>query len=404
MRSLMHVTTRQFATTDCLDRAHSGCSQKGRRQLRPLALGALRGYRLVMRRTLTAAIVTTALACGSDPASLAAQGADAQPADAGSSDAASSDASTDAADPTIAPFPPPVPPPPPVAGHGAPYPIVLCHGMAGFSKLTAGPIGIAYFRGVVDELRKRGEREVYVTEVDPFASSEVRAAQLKPQIDRILAETGSAKVNIIGHSQGGLDARVLVSAAGLGYGGQVGSVTSIGTPHRGTRVADAALGLAGGALSSNAVSGLLAWLSRTVYDRDNDPNLRAQLATLTTQRASAFNVRYTDAAGVGYFSYAGRTNLRAGIGICDNGALPNEPLKLDATRPALTATAAYLENGFPPVVNDGLVTVESAKWGTFMGCVPADHMDQMGYENLNLAFDAPSFFADIVKRLRGAGY
>ena len=28
--------------------------------------------------------------------------------------------------------------------------------------------------------------------------------------------------------------------------------------------------------------------------------------------------------------------------------------------------------------NDGLVPVESAKWGRFRGCVPADHLDQIG--------------------------
>ena len=25
-----------------------------------------------------------------------------------------------------------------------------------------------------------------------------------------------------------------------------------------------------------------------------------------------------------------------------------------------------------------MVTVESAKWGTFMGCIPADHLDEVG--------------------------
>jgi hypothetical protein len=28
--------------------------------------------------------------------------------------------------------------------------------------------------------------------------------------------------------------------------------------------------------------------------------------------------------------------------------------------------------------NDGLVKVESAKWGTFMQCVPADHLKEVG--------------------------
>ena len=31
-----------------------------------------------------------------------------------------------------------------------------------------------------------------------------------------------------------------------------------------------------------------------------------------------------------------------------------------------------------PVAHDGLVPVQSAKWGTFLGCVPADHLDEIG--------------------------
>ena len=42
---------------------------------------------------------------------------------------------------------------------------------------------------------------------DPFNTSEVRTAQLRPQIDRILSCTCRPKVNLIAHSQGGIDAR-----------------------------------------------------------------------------------------------------------------------------------------------------------------------------------------------------
>jgi triacylglycerol lipase len=29
--------------------------------------------------------------------------------------------------------------------------------------------------------------------------------------------------------------------------------------------------------------------------------------------------------------------------------------------------------------NDGFVRVEEARWGTFLGCIPADHLDEMGH-------------------------
>ena len=46
----------------------------------------------------------------------------------------------------------------------------------------------------------------------------------------------------------------------------------------------------------------------------------------------------------------------------------------------LLATAAFLSgtDTAKPIANDGLVTVESAKWGVFMGCIPADHMKEVG--------------------------
>src|SRR5262249_31677950 len=125
---------------------------------------------------------------------------------------------------------------------GAPYPIVFMHGMGGFGKLKLGPIGVTYFDGVVEDLAQRGE-QVFVTVVPPYDTSEERAKDLAKQIHLILAHAGKATVNLVGHSQGGMDARVIASPAGLAYGDRIASVTTIATPHRGSRVADGVLGL-----------------------------------------------------------------------------------------------------------------------------------------------------------------
>jgi triacylglycerol lipase len=344
------------------------------------------------------ALIGCALAgCGSDePASAPADassispdaGRDAAQADVGSSPA---EAGSDAA---VAPR------------KGAPYPIVLVHGMAGFEQLQVGPIGIAYWHDIPNALAAAGEAEVFVTETSPFASSETRARELAPQIEEILRKTGRAKVNLIGHSQGGLDARVLASPGGLNLGAQIASITTIATPHRGTKVADIALGLESGptaAVTEAVTSSLLKLLSRTLYDRDTDPALRAQLGTLSARGAADFNAQYTDAPGVVYSSYAGRSNLRTGIGVCDDGVLDNQPLRVDAIRPVLAPTAALLEIGIPLVVNDGLVTVQSAKWGTFIGCVPADHLKQIGFRLGPLDLDQRVLFQQMVARVRNQG-
>jgi triacylglycerol lipase len=293
------------------------------------------------------------------------------------------------------------------AGIGAPYPIVFMHGMGGFGKLKLGPIGVTYFDGVVEDLTQRGE-QVFVTVVPPYDTSEERAKDLAKQIDVILARTGKAKVNLVGHSQGGMDARVIASPAGLAYGDRIASVTTIATPHRGSRVADGVLGLIKDVptnIIDDITGAVLDLVEKTAYELDSDPHLRAQLEELSeAYMASTFNPKYVDDPRIAYASYAGRTNNRSGTGVCDDGELANDPKSLDSPQVALAVTASFLEEG-KAKVNDGLVTVDSAKWGMFMQCVPADHLKEVGQLGPSAAsFDHLAFFRLVVERIRAAGY
>lgn len=297
--------------------------------------------------------------------------------------------------------------PPPAPRLGPPYPIVLVHGMGGFGTLEVGPMDVTYFNGVVEDLTKRGEA-VYATLAPPYASTEVRAAAVAEQLDAILERTGKAKVNLVAHSQGGLDARVIASPNGLGYGDRVASVTTIATPHRGSRVADVALGIAGplpSKLVDDVTGALLSFLQRTAYELKTDPALRAQLVSLSERHMKeVFNPTYVDDPGVDYRSYAGRSNLRTGVLACKGSVYPNQPRKLDAVQVALLPTALFLE-GTTFEVNDGIVSVASAKWGTFEQCVPADHMKEVGLLGLPAkTFNHLKLFRDIVERLRDAGH
>ncbi len=298
-------------------------------------------------------------------------------------------------------------PAPPETGTGAPYPIVLMHGMSGFGKLNIGPVSVTYFDGVAADLAERGE-QVFVTIVPPYDTSEDRAKALAPQIDQILQRTGKAKVNLVGHSQGGMDARVITSPNGLGYGDRVASVTTVATPHHGSRVADGVLGLLSGVPNSvidDITSSVLDLAEKTAYELQSDPHLRAQLNELAeSYMASSFNPRYVDDPRVKYESYAGRTNSASGLGVCDGGVFPNEPNDTDVAQLPLGVLAAFLEDG-KGKVNDGLVTVESAKWGTFLGCVPADHLKEVGQLGpAAQSFDHLAFFRALVARVRANGF
>ena len=115
------------------------------------------------------------------------------------------------------------------------HPIVLAHGLFGFRSIEVGRLTLAsYFRGIPDTLRAAGNR-VYVSKVPPISGIKDRARELGHEID--LAFPGQA-VHVIGHSMGGLDARHLLSDPH--WQGRILSLTTIGSPHQGSALADAA--------------------------------------------------------------------------------------------------------------------------------------------------------------------
>ena len=106
------------------------------------------------------------------------------------------------------------------------YPILMVHGM-GFRD---GKFG--YWGRIPEVLRKNGAR-VFHGGQDGNASIEYNAGILAGAVDRILRETGAEKVNVIAHSKGGLETRYLIST--MGCGDRIASLTTISTPHRGSK-------------------------------------------------------------------------------------------------------------------------------------------------------------------------
>ena len=109
------------------------------------------------------------------------------------------------------------------------YPIVLVHGIA-LKELKI----IKSFGRIGKTLREAGYT-VYSANTDGFGSIENNAAQLKKQIEEILQKECTDKVNIIAHSKGGLDSKYLIN--NLGMACAVASLTTLSTPHRGSRIA-----------------------------------------------------------------------------------------------------------------------------------------------------------------------
>jgi triacylglycerol lipase len=294
-------------------------------------------------------------------------------------------------------------------GTGPPYPMVLAHGFFGFEDF-AGVGFITYFYGVKDELASRGETQVYTPAVDPFNDSETRGEALLAHVERILAETGAEKVNLIGHSQGGLDSRYVAHQRPE----LVASVTTFATPHRGTPIADVVLQLVDDDRFRSLADQLVQLIGAALWDAAGDEtSVFASLRQLSTPGADAFNALYTNQPGIAYYSITGRTDRSDGGIDCMVADAPpfigRYRRTLDPVEPLLDIPEQIVDGGSADVANDGLVRVHDARWGRFLGCVPADHFDEIGQlfgdgPGWGNDFDHLLFYAELIEWLRAQGF
>jgi triacylglycerol lipase len=236
------------------------------------------------------------------------------------------------------------------------HPIVLVHGLFGFDSL--GPID--YWYGIGSGLRSGGAT-VYVPQQSAANASEVRGEQLLYELRKLKAAYGHTKFNLIGHSHGGQTVRYVAAVAP----DLVASVTTVGTPHMGSPVADgvqrdlAATGLTGVVASiANAFAAFESFLS-------GQPRLPqdslAALMSLNTAGAASFNSRFpagkpTTSCGQGASSVNGvRYYSLSGTSVLTNVLDPSDAL--------LGFTSLYFPWG---QANDGLVGRCSSHWGVVL--------------------------------------
>jgi len=247
-------------------------------------------------------------------------------------------------------------------------PLVLVHGLCGFDKLSAFRRPVAeYFPGVRAHLEQAGNR-VLVAKVSPMAGVAQRAADLKRFIER---EVPTGPVHVVGHSLGGLDARYMV--AKLGMSERVQSVTTIGTPHRGSSFAD--WGVNRFARLLGPFLRLLGIPHQAFFD-------------LTTDSCRRFNEEIPDVQSVRYYSVAGLCE-RAWVGL--EWLFPYN----------------LVQRAEGP--NDGVVSVASATWGEHTDVWPGDHLNLVNWPNRRARKRGlwPNFAPDygrVVRRLAHAGF
>ncbi|KAF9786694.1 Alpha/Beta hydrolase protein [Thelephora terrestris] len=231
------------------------------------------------------------------------------------------------------------------------HPVVFCHGLLGFDSVTIGPaiapLEVTHWRGIKEVLQSNGV-DVLITRVPATSSPVDRALVLAKRISEVYP---GRKIHLIGHSMGGLDCRYLTTHL-VHRNFSVLSVTTIATPHRGSAFADYFLETVGQA----RLPQVLALLDMLPIGGGDGKAFEF----LTTENMKKFNERTPDVEGVKYFSYGAEYDP----GLIDTWKFPH---------------SVVLEKEGP---NDGLVSIMSARWGTYLGTLEhVNHLDLVGWIN-----------------------
>jgi pimeloyl-ACP methyl ester carboxylesterase len=118
-------------------------------------------------------------------------------------------------------------PDPANASPGDGTPVILVHGFF---------CNAAYWWGLRRRLAAAGIGQVYTLSLEPIYNDIDRfGRQLADRVGQVLAETGAEQVMVVGHSMGGLVARVAALRHGLGP--SIAGIVTLGTPHYGTALA-----------------------------------------------------------------------------------------------------------------------------------------------------------------------
>ena len=259
------------------------------------------------------------------------------------------------------------------------YPILLVHGVF-FRDFRF----FNYWGRVPGELIRNGA-DIYYGNQQSAASTARCGEELTARIREVLKETGSDKVNIIAHSKGGLDSRYAISVCGAAD--YVASLTTVNTPHRGCMFADYLLDKIPERVCCSVASKYNAALRRF---GDHDPDFMEAVRDLTASACAGMNDKMPDSPQVYYQSVGTKMNRASG------GRFP-----LNMVYPMVK----HFDGD-----NDGLVSVESMKWGnnfTYL-TVPSgrgiSHGDMIDLNRENIpGFDVREFYVKLVHELKEMG-
>ena len=254
------------------------------------------------------------------------------------------------------------------------YPLLMVHGI-GFRDLKY----LNYWGRIPREIIRNGAR-VYYGHQEAMGNIEDNARDIQSKIFEIIEETHCEKVNIIGHSKGGLDARYMISEYNMGP--YVSSLTTIATPHQGSELLDVLAKLPDKLFRK--IASLIDLHFRNLGDRN--PDCYTSSRQMLPSYVQEFNRHVRDVEGVYYQSYA-------------------LVMKNVFSDTLLWFPYAIIKHIKGP--NDGLVCVESAKWGEFRGILTntyrrgISHADIIDLKREDIrGFDIKEQYVKIISELK----
>jgi triacylglycerol lipase len=259
------------------------------------------------------------------------------------------------------------------------YPLLMIHGI-GFRDLKF----FNYWGRIPKSLKQNGA-VIYYGNHHAWGTIENNAEEIKNKIVSMLNKNKYQKVNIIAHSKGGLDARYLIST--LKMDNHVASLTTISTPHKGSEL----INFLNDKLKEKnykKIASLINAYAKILGDKSPDCYNSSQ--QLHPEYIKIFNKNTPDSPKVYYQSYMGIIK------------------KINKDK---LLSIPYIIMKWMKGENDGLISLESSKWGNFKGCLSdqskrglshGDVIDlkRKDYDNFNIL----EKYIKIVSELKNLGF
>ncbi|MBT3981560.1 MAG: hypothetical protein HOE90_09425 [Bacteriovoracaceae bacterium] len=219
--------------------------------------------------------------------------------------------------------------------------IVFAHGMG-------VPTGIYSLNKRLTKFFKSEGYRLLIAKIPAQGTIEKRAAKLNKEIRRLVP---FGNFHLIGHSMGGLDARLALNKGT--FAKRCLSLTTMATPHLGSKVADYVAELSDG---KKKIPALLILMINKIFGGkiENIRNLT------TTYMRDKFNFQVSNLPRVDYYS--------TGYFI-ETPVMKSTPIPWAWLTHKINVDAGDKHN-------DGLVSTDRAKWGTYLGSFPGDHWAQ----------------------------